>query len=358
MIKFKNYIYKSLYIFFIVQSLIIFFFSTTKAVGKSFAINNIEISRPFEMNFNKNEVIDEGFKKAFSELVLLIVNSSDQKKIENIQVNQIKGMVESFSFKEEKFIDESYYVNLGVEFNKKKVFNFLEKNNIFPSTPIDKNFLFVPIIIEENTKDLFLYSKNQIYSSWNKNEESYHLINYVLPTEDLDDLKILTDNSENIEEYNFKEIINKYDLDYSIIALFFKKDNDLRVLSRISIKDDVILKNQKFLNTNLNDYNSLKRIINDLKTQYEDYWKNLNQINTSIRLILNVKANTLDNSKISDFEKKLSEDDLVHNFYISKFDKDFIYYRITFNGTPNNFLKSMNEIDYEFNTQNKIWTLK
>ena len=29
-------------------------------------------------------------------------------------------MVEKFSIKEEKFIDEIYYVNLGVSFNKKK----------------------------------------------------------------------------------------------------------------------------------------------------------------------------------------------------------------------------------------------
>ena len=86
---------------------------------------NIEISKPFEINFDKNEVIDKGFKEAFFELVSLIVNSSDTKKINQVKLNEIKGMVESFSIKEEKFINEIYYVNLGVSFNKKKVFNFL-----------------------------------------------------------------------------------------------------------------------------------------------------------------------------------------------------------------------------------------
>ena len=61
-------------------SLIIFFFSTTKVEGKAFKINNIEISKPFEMSFDKNKVIDEGFKKSFLELISLIVNSADQKK--------------------------------------------------------------------------------------------------------------------------------------------------------------------------------------------------------------------------------------------------------------------------------------
>merc|ERR1712224_7042 len=95
-------------------SLNIFFFSTAKGEGKAFEIDNIKITMPFEMNFNKNKVIDEGFKKAFSQLMTLIVNSSEIKKVDKIKLNEIKGMIESFSIKEEKFINKVYYVNLGV----------------------------------------------------------------------------------------------------------------------------------------------------------------------------------------------------------------------------------------------------
>ena len=63
-------------------------------------------------------------------------------------------MIESFSIKEEKFIDEVYFVNLGVSFNKKKIFNYLQKKNIFPSMPVRKKILFIPVIIDENKKDL------------------------------------------------------------------------------------------------------------------------------------------------------------------------------------------------------------
>ena len=122
---------KKLYIFFLFLSLNIFFFSTVKSEGKAFDINDIDISRPFEINFDKNDVINEGFKKAFSELVSTILNSKDQKKIDQIKLNQIKGMIETFTIKEEKFVDETYHVNLGVSFNKKKVFNFLEKKIYF-----------------------------------------------------------------------------------------------------------------------------------------------------------------------------------------------------------------------------------
>ena len=116
----NNTYYRAIFIFFIFLFLLIFFFSTGKVRAKAFEITDVEISKPFQMGFNKNKVIDEGFKKAFDKLILLVVNSSNQKKINNIKLNEIKFMIESFSIKEEKFIDEVYYLSLGVSFNKKK----------------------------------------------------------------------------------------------------------------------------------------------------------------------------------------------------------------------------------------------
>ena len=125
-IKFFNYCF-SLYIFFIFLSLIIFFFSTEKLQAKTFNVENIEISEPFEIDFDKNKVIDNGFKEAFEQLTSLIIKSTDQKKIDEIKLNRIKGMIETFTIKEEKFVNEIYYVNLGVSFNKKKYLNFGRK---------------------------------------------------------------------------------------------------------------------------------------------------------------------------------------------------------------------------------------
>ena len=84
---------KLLYNFFLLLALINIFFSTGKSLAKTFAINDIEISTPFEINFNKNDIIDEGFEKAFNELIFSIVQSKDQVKLKNTSINQIKGTV-------------------------------------------------------------------------------------------------------------------------------------------------------------------------------------------------------------------------------------------------------------------------
>ena len=190
------------------------------------------------------------------------------------------------------------------------------------------------------------------------NKETYHLLDYILPAEDLEDFNLIKKKYEFIEEYDFKEIIDKYNLGDSIVALIFKNQKDLRILSRITIKDNVVLKNQTFSNINLKKDDQIKFVIDELKLIYEDYWKNFNQINTSIKLPINITINTNDNDKISKFEKTLEELDLIYDFFIIKFDKDYIYYQIIFNSTPNIFLKTMREYNFDFDTQNKIWLLR
>ena len=91
---------------------------------------------------------------------------------------------------------------------------------------------------------------------------------------------------------------------------------------------------------------------------YEDHWKISNQINTSMKFPITIKLDNSDNLKISNFEKTLNKTDLVYDFYVLKFDKDFVFFQIIFNGTPNIFLKYMLESSYNFNTQNKIWVMK
>ena len=119
--NYKFYSCKKLYMHFCILALLNIFFSTENIYAKTFTVNDIEISTPFEINFDKNEIIDEGFLKAFDQLVLSVVQTKNQKKLKKISLRLIKGMIETFSIKEEKFIDEIYYLTLNVSFNKKKI---------------------------------------------------------------------------------------------------------------------------------------------------------------------------------------------------------------------------------------------
>lgn len=349
---------KSLYIFFSILTLFISFFSTTKVNANAFQVNDIEISEPFENDFNKNVVINTGFKKAFFLLINTIVKSSDLKKINNVKLNEIKGMVKTFSIKEERFISQKYFVNLGVSFDKKKIYDYLEKKNIFPSQIVEETFLFIPIIIDENINDLSIFSENYIYNDWNKHNQKSQLIDYMLPTEDLEDISLIKSKLDIIEEYNFNEIIEKYFLTHSIVCLIFKNDKEVKILSKINIEDKSVLRNDTFEKTDFKNKDEIEGLIKKLKIIYDDVWKEFNLINTSIKLPLLVKVDNKNLQVSSDFEKNLNSIDLVNDYLITKFDKDFIYYEIIFNGTPTNFINIMEKTNYRFNTEKKIWILK
>ena len=349
---------KLLYIFFLVLALNLSFFSTVKANAKAFLIDEIKISEKLENNFNKDILINKGFKKAFKKLMGKLIQSKDLDKVKSINLNKIKSMIDTFSIKEETFIKKTYNLNLGVSFNKKKIFNYLESKNIFPSQIIKEKFLFIPVIVDQSSTDLLVYSNNPIYRNWKKEDKRDYLIDYILPTEDLEDLNLIKKNYSDLENYDFEEIIKKYFLDNSIIALIFKDQNQIKILSKINIRDKKVIKSNSFNNIKLNNSEDINKLVDNLKIIYEDFWKENNLINTSIKLPLLIKVDNKNFNLSEKFEITLNKIDLISNYSISKFNKDFIYYEVIFNGTIKNFINLMKDQNYNFDTQKKTWILK
>ena len=350
--------FKKLYIHFCFLALLNIFFSTDNIHAGTFSVNDIEISTPFEISFNKNKIIDEGFVQAFDQLILSIVQTKDQKKLKKISIGLIKEMIETFSIKEEKFIDEIYYLTLNVSFNKKKLFNLLESKNIFPSLPVKKSVFFIPIILDENKDEILMFSESDLFKKWNSKIKNYHLLKYILPTEDLEDFNLIKRNSKNLENYDFKEIIQKYNLEDYIITIIFKNNEEIRVLNKINFNEKIDLKNLSFKNMSLNNDKEIEKFTENLKSIFENYWKSKNEINTSVKLPLTISIDNRNNSKVSEFEALLTNIDLIYDFNIYKFNNKNSIYKVIFNGSPDYFLKIMKDKNYEFDTQNQIWNLK
>ena len=271
---------KKMYIYFISYVLFIIFFSTTLLSANTFKISDIQISEPFELNFNKNKVIDNGFIAAFSNLISMITTSGDKKRVKNTSLNQIKGMIDSFTISDEKFVNDEYSAKFEVTFNKKNILKFLEEKNIFPSIPIKNKVLLVPILIDTNLDNVFLYTENIFYQKWNSDNKNYHLLNYLLPNEDLEDLNNIQQNLKTLEDFDFTNIIKKYDLRDYIIVILFKDSDGLKVLSKINLNNSIKIDNKIFHNVNLKKKEDIDNVLKKLKITYENYWKLNNQINS------------------------------------------------------------------------------
>ena len=346
------------YIFFISFVLFIIIFSTTYLNANTFRVSDIEISSSFELNFKKSRVIDEGFQTSFSNLLSMITTSGDKNKIKNTSIKELKGMIDSFTISDEKFINNEYFAKLETTFNKKKILNFLEKKNIFPSIPIRKKVLLIPILVDTETDDIYLFNNNVFYKTWNNENKNFQLLDYILPSEDLEDLNKLQEMSSSIETYNFLNLIKKYDLKDYIISIIYKNKDEIKILSKINLNNSLKINNQKYSMIDLDNEDDLKNILENLKNVYEDQWKKNNEINTSIKLPLNISIESKDYDKIMRLEKTLNSFDLISDFYILKFDDQSTKYRIIYNGSPKTFLNDMNKKNFDLSMENNVWKIK
>jgi hypothetical protein len=349
---------QKVYIFFISLVLFIIIFSTSYVHANSFRVSDIEISSPFEVNFKKSIVIDKGFQVSFSNLLSMITTSGDKSKIKNISIKEIKSMIDSFTISDEKFINNEYFAKLETTFNKKKILKFLETKNIFPSIPIRNKVLLVPILVDTETNSINLFDNNIFYDRWNDVKKNYQLLDYLLPSEDLEDLNKIQEISDSVETYDFINLIEKYDLNDYIISIIYKNKNEVKVLSKINLNNSLKIDNQKYSKINLSNKKDFNTILENLKNLYEDEWKKNNEINTSIKLPLSISIKSTDYKKIIYLEEVLASIDLISNFYILKFNNKFIQYRIIYNGSPKTFFNDMNNRYFDLSMKNNIWTVK
>jgi hypothetical protein len=349
---------QKVYIFFISFVLFIIIFSTTYLHANTFRVSDIEISSAFELNFKKSSVIDEGFQISFSSLLSMITTSGNKDKIKNISIKDIKSMIDSFTISDEKFINNEYFAKLETTFNKKKIFKFLERKNIFPSIPIKNKVLLVPILVDTKTNNTYLFNNNIFYDRWNDSKKNYQLLDYLLPSEDLEDLNKLQEISNFVETYDFMNLINKYDLEDYIISIIFKNEDEIKILSKINLSNSLKIKNQKYSKIDLTNKKDFDMILENVKNLYEDEWKKNNEINTSIKLPLTISINSKNYKKIISLEEALTNIDLISNFYILNFNNKYTKYRIVYNGSPKTFLNDMVNRNFDLVMENNVWKVK
>ena len=350
--------FKKVYIFFSSFVLFIIIFSTTYLHANTFKVSNIEISSPFEVNFEKNRVIDDGFKISFFNLLTMITTSGDRDKIKNTAIKEIKGMIDSFTIGEEKFINNEYFANLETTFNKKKVLKFLEKKNIFPSISLKNKVLLIPILIDTETDTVYLFYNNIFYNKWNDEKNNFQLLEYLLPSEDLDDLDKIQSVKNNIEAHDFSDLITKYDIKDHIVLIIYKNKSEIKILSKIDLNNSLKLDNKRYDKINLQNESEAETLIIDLKNVYEDQWKKNNEINTSIKLPITISVNSKNYKQIAEIENAIENIDLISEFYTLKFDSQNILFKIIYNGSPNFFLNDMSKQNLDLIMINNVWKVK
>ncbi len=347
---------KSYIIFFL--ALLFIILNTSKVHSSIFKVSDIQITEPFNPNFKKQEVINKAILLGFRKLLSMTISTNEMYKISGFNADEIKNLIDSFTIKDEKFINNKYNATFEINFNKQNTFLYVEKKNIYPSIPKTKEIFLFPIFVDSVSQTVNVFNQNPFYREWNKKINDYHLLNYILPSEDIDIVKVLNDNFNNLEVFDYSQITKNYNIDEYIICLIYTNQENFKVFSKIKLNQKLKIKSFIFPKKNISSSKILQNFINAIKLTYEDEWKKINQINRSVKLPINLSISSDDFKKNQEFKKFLSSTDLVSNFMIKSFNNSFVNYKIIFNGSPKQFLNTVENQNFLIDTNEQIWKMK
>lgn len=354
----KKKINNSLYFFFLLLILFFIKFSTIKVFGDNYTVKNINIKEQYDVNFNKDQVINKGFEKAFKTLIFKIVENKDKKLFNNISNKKISSLIYNFSITNEKFVNNNYEVDFEVKFDKKKLLSFIRSKNVISSVPENTEVLFIPILIDTKSNEIKYFNENYFYNNWNSVNKKYFLINYNLPDENIENFRIFQNIKNNLEGNDLSEITDKYDFKNIFIVIFYENKSNLKIFSKISFSDSNFKFNYNQKNINYEDNKILDQIILNLKNLYEDKWKLVNKINTSITIPIKISIKNK-NFIISDkLENILNQSDFVYEYEIEKMNSEEIIYKIIYNNNPEKLLNTLKLNDININSSSDIWNIK
>jgi len=354
----KKKINSSLYFFFLLLILFFIKFSTIKVFGDNYTVKNINIKEQYDVNFNKNQAINKGFEKAFKTLIYKIVENKDKKLFNNISKKKISSLIDNFSITNEKFVNNNYEVDFEVKFDKKKLLSFIRSKNVISSVPENTEVLFIPILIDTQSNEIKYFNQNYFYNNWNSVNKKYFSISYNLPDENIENFRIFQKIKNDLESNDLSEISDKYDFNNIFIVIFYKNKSNIKIFSKISFSNSNFKFNLNQKNINYEDNIILDQIILNLKNLYEDKWKLINKINTSITIPIKISIKN-SNFTISDkLENILNQSDFVYEYEIEKMNSEEIVYKIIYNNNPEKFLNTLKLNDIDINSSSDIWNIK
>ncbi len=354
----KNKINIYLYFFFLLFILVFIKFSTAIVLADNYIVKNIKIKEQYDINFSKDKVINKGFEKGFKTLIFKIVESKDKKLFKDIPNNKISSLIDNFSITNEKFVNNNYEVDFEVKFDKKKLLSFIRKKNVISSVPKDTDVLFIPILIDTQSNEIKFFDQNYFYNNWNNVNKNYFLLNYNLPDENIENFRFFQRIKNNIENNDLSEITNKYNFENIFVVIFYKNKKNLQIFSKISFSNSNFKFNLNQQNINYEDNKTLDQIILNLKNLYEDKWKLINKINTSITIPVKISIKNSNFITSDKLENILNQSDFVYEYEIEKMNSEEIIYKIIYNNNPEKFLNTLKANDMNINSSSDIWYIE
>ena len=345
------------YIFIFLTTTIFLFVSFTQSLAEEnvFTINEIKVKGPIDLNFNRENYLNKAFINSFEILMDKILLTKDLSKINNMQLKEIKKLINGFQILEESYKKNEYKATIKIFYNEIKVKKFLGKKNISFSQSENTSAVFFPVLFIND--EIQNFDENFFYKQWTDVEIKNKLINFILPLEDLENISKIVENKNKIEKINVDELVYKYDIKNYIFALIDYNTPKLNIHLKINFNNNKLSKNISYDLKNINNKLELNLILKDLKLKIIDFWKEENLINLMMPLSVNVKFqhnNIKDLDKLRNTFFKLS---IIEDYDLEQFNINNSFFKIYYYGNPKKLRSELSKLGYQLKNDQGFWQL-
>ena len=176
---------------------ILLFISKTENVFSNnliYDVNKVEIKGKKKDNITKIKFIELAFVKAFFVFIDKTLLKEDAERLSKTKLETIKDLVLTYQIvknKKNKIDNNDNILTFNIQFDPKKINNFLAKRKISYADISDISLILLPILIKD--KKISLYEENFFHTNWNKfniltKDVSEQFISYNLALENIEDL--------------------------------------------------------------------------------------------------------------------------------------------------------------------------
>ena len=280
----------------------------------------------------------------------------DIKKLSNLNFSSIKKLVTYYQISnipDEEKKDEQ--VNFSVTFDKDKIHDLFYQRGILYSRITDKELYVLPILTKEN--EIYIFSNNQYYENWNKHSK-VDLIEFILPLENIEIIKLINENKKDLINLELNEIFQEYsknNLAIIIIQDSGKESKRAYIKSRIqgkNISKNLILKKQNQL---LKEFD--EKIVVDLKKELVSLVKAENLIDIRTPSFLNVKLNLNKKSNLVELNLRMKNIDTIENIFVQEFNNEFMKLRIKYLGKLDKTINQLRRENINLKLINDQWVI-
>jgi len=335
--------------------IIIIFFKTGNVLSNNniFNVNNVEINK--ESYKNTQNLANLAFKKAFLKLLDRVLLEEDYKKISETNLLQIKELISYYQIITPEEDENTKFIKVNVFFDQNKMHNFFFRRNILYSDILNTEIVILPIIIDKDK--YFIYSQNYFYKNWNQ-ESLNNLIEYILPLEDIENIKKIINNKDDLYKINISDILKDYNNNNLAFIVIEKKENFAKIFLNTKISDQKLIKSLSIDQDNFQEEEFNNKIILEIKKEIKNLVKSQNLIDVRTPSFLNVEINLENKNNLFEFQKKIENIDLINNFYIQQLKKDFAIVKIKYLGKINKIIKKLKDQNIDLKMVEGQWRIK